>query len=158
MEMTRNQSYADKVASQNYPDETMVPLDDFFTDSRGEIQNLLLTPITSVARITSKRGTVRANHYHLTDWHYAFLESGEIYYFERPVGDQAIPNPTKIKPGSMFFTPPNVEHAMLFTQDTVFFTFAKNIRSHESHESDLVRVAFITEEVACRFLLTSETD
>lgn len=152
MKKTANQAYTERVDGGFFDDDLIVPLDDCFNDFRGEIKNLLLTPITSVARITSKRGTVRANHYHLTDWHYSFVESGEIYYFERPIGTKAVPDPVKIRPGTMFFTPPNVEHAMLFAADTVFFTFAKNIRSHESHESDLVRVTFITEEVAKKYL------
>lgn len=75
-----------------------------------------------------------------------------MYYFEREVGSALIPDPLKITQGMMFFTPPNVEHAMLFTKDSVFFTFAKNVRSHSSHESDLVRVSFVTDDVAARFL------
>jgi quercetin dioxygenase-like cupin family protein len=152
MNKTENQLFADKVAKGHFPEAPIVPLDDIFKDTRGTINNLLLSPVTSIARISSKKGTVRANHYHLTDWHYAFVESGEIYYFEREVGSQIVPDPQPMRAGMMFFTPPNVEHAMLFTQDTIFFTFAKNIRSHVSHESDLVRVSFITEDIAQRFL------
>lgn len=152
MASTKNQEYSSQVELGNFPSRATVALDDSYSDSRGTIQNLLLSSITSVARISSKRGTVRANHYHLTDWHYAYVESGEIYYFEREIGSQSIPDPQLMHAGMMFFTPPNVEHAMLFTQDTIFFTFAKNIRSHVSHESDLVRVTFITEDIAHRFL------
>lgn len=152
MTSTFSSSFTLRGEHELYPSSTLVPLNTPFEDNRGYIQNLLLSPITSVARITSKRGTVRANHYHLTDWHYAFVEAGEILYFERPIDSSTIPDPIKVRPGTMFFTPPNVEHAMLFIEDTVFFTFAKNIRSHESHESDLVRVEFITHEIAEKFL------
>jgi quercetin dioxygenase-like cupin family protein len=150
--MTKNQEYSNSVSKGNFPVEFLVPLDDSFKDERGEIVNLLLTSITSVARITSKAGTVRANHWHKTDWHYAFVESGEILYFERPVGDTVVPAPQLYKAGEMFFTRPNVEHAMLFTKDTVFFTFAKNERSHDAHESDLVRVPFITSDLIKKYL------
>jgi hypothetical protein len=153
MSQTKNQEFTNSVNIGKFPDNTFVPLDDRFTDNRGEIQNLILSQITSIARITSKRGTVRANHYHLTDWHYSYVEAGEIYYFERSVGSGIIPEPKVIKAGMMFFTPPSMEHAMLFTKDTVFFTFAKNIRSHDSHESDLIRVPFINQEIADTFLL-----
>ncbi len=152
MNNTLSNNCIQQVDQGSYPSSTLVPLNKPFADNRGCIQNLLLSPITSVARITSARGTVRANHYHLTDWHYAFVEAGEILYFERPIDSSTIPDPIKVRPGTMFFTPPNVEHAMLFIEDTVFYTFAKNIRSHESHESDLVRVEFITPEIAERFL------
>lgn len=152
MNRTENQLFTEQVAKGHFPEVPIVPLDDIFKDTRGTINNLLLSPVTSIARISSRKGTVRANHYHLTDWHYAFVEIGEIYYFEREIGSTAIPEPSRIQPGTMFFTPPNVEHAMLFTKDTVFFTFAKNVRSHDSHESDLVRVSFITDNIASRFL------
>jgi hypothetical protein len=152
MNKSLNRDYVEQVTQGDFPKSSVVPLDDYFSDFRGSINNLLLSPINSVARITSQRGTIRANHYHLTDWHYAFVESGELYYFEREIGSDIVPDPQKIMPGTMFFTPPNVEHAMLFTRDTVFFTFARNIRSHESHESDLVRVSFVTDDVARRFL------
>lgn len=152
MSSSKNQAYTDAVNEEVYPANRLVPLDDIFKDARGEINNLLLNQITSVARITSKKGTVRANHYHLTDWHYAFLEVGRILYFEREVGSEVVPDPVVIEPGVMFFTPPNVEHAMVFTEDSVFFTFAKNVRSHENHEQDLVRVPFISEDVLKKYL------
>ena len=150
--MTKNQEYSNAVSKGDFPAEFLVPLDDSFKDERGEIVNLLLTPITSVARITSKAGTVRANHWHKTDWHYAFVESGEILYFERGIGDIEVPEPHIYKPGTMFFTRPNVEHAMLFSKDTVFYTFAKNERSHDMHESDVVRVPFITPNLIKKYI------
>lgn len=150
--MTNNLKYAQLVDQSQFPTEAEVPLDDFFKDDRGEITNLLLTPITSVARITSKAGSVRANHYHKTDWHYAFVESGKILYFERDIGALEVPEPKVFEPGQMFFTRPNVEHAMLFPKDSVFYTFAKNIRSHDNHESDLERVSFVTPEVIARYI------
>jgi hypothetical protein len=150
--MTMNQNYSDSVVKGNYPHDLLVPLDDSFVDERGEIVNLLLSPITSMARISSKARTVRANHYHKTDWHYSYIESGEILYFERPIGSVDIPEPHVFKTGTMFFTKPNVEHAMLFSTDTIFYTFAKNERSHNSHESDVIRVSFITLELIEKYL------
>ena len=150
--MTKNQQYTDSVGTDSYPDDRGVPLDDFFIDSRGEIKNLLLSSFTSVARIESKLGTVRANHYHLTDWHYAYVERGAVLYFERAIGEKNIPTPIKYAEGAMFFTPPMVEHAMVFPTDTVIYTFAKNKRSHEEHEADLKRVDFITPSVLADIL------
>ena len=150
--MTKNQLYTQLVEHGEFSSEVAVPLDDFFRDDRGEILNILLTPITSVARISSKAGTVRANHYHKTDWHYAFVESGEILYFEREIGATTVPEPKTFHPGQMFFTRPNVEHAMLFSQDSIFYTFAKNVRSHDNHEADLQRVSFVTPEVIAHYM------
>lgn len=147
-----NQQYTDRVTAGDIPSESLVPLDDPFQDDRGQILNLLLTRITSVARITSAKRTVRANHYHLTDWHYTYVEKGEVLYFERTIGERTIPPPKRFVTGSMFFTPSMLEHAMLFPVDTVIFTFAKNTRSHSHHEADVRRVEFITSDLIERYL------
>lgn len=142
--MSSNRIYTEKVDLGVWPADCDVPLDTPFVDERGSIQNLVLKPVTSVAVITSRRGTVRANHYHKTDWHYAYVVSGKILYFERDVGSSEMPVPRTFGAGKMFFTPPMREHAMVFAEDTTFVTMAKNVRSHESHEADLVRVEFVT--------------
>lgn len=147
-----NEKYCKLVESGMFPTDAEVSLDSVFSDGRGEIVNVLLTPITSVARITSRAGSIRANHYHKSDWHYALVERGCILYFEREIGELNIPEPRVFRAGQMFFTRPNIEHSMLFKEDTVFFTFAKNVRTHENHESDLERVAFVTPEIAALYL------
>ena len=129
-----------------------VPLPTAFVNEVGEIQNLLLKPIQSVAVLKSRKGRVRANHYHKTDWHYAYVVSGKVLYFERAVGDTAVEPPIEILPGEMFFSPPMREHAMLFAEETTIITLAKNVRSHEEHEADLVRVAYITPELAAWYV------
>lgn len=143
-----NDEYTAAVESGAYPDTPSVPVRMAFSDPRGAIYNVLLSPITSVARIVSAARAVRANHYHRTDWHYALVESGTVLYFERAIGSTEIPEPKVFRAGEMFFTPPMREHAMLFAESSVIYTFAKNVRNHESHEADLVRVEFITPAIA----------
>lgn len=150
--MLTNKDYTLAVEQEKWPDDSWVQPGLAFIDHRGQISNLLHTPITSVARIVSARGSVRANHYHKTDWHYAFVESGRVLYFEREIGSAEIAAPSEFVAGKMFFTPPMKEHAMLFAEDSVIYTFARNVRSHENHEADLVRVDFVTSEVVKRFL------
>ena len=99
--------------------------------------------IKSVLLIRSNKGSVRANHYHKKDSHYCYLVSGAMEYFERPIGAQEIPQPTIVEAGDMVYTPPMVEHAMRFTEDTVFFAFATESRHQDDYESDTVRVKFI---------------
>lgn len=144
--------YVSAVDSGVWPNTPDVPMPQDFIDHRGIISNILFTPINSVAEIRTKRGGIRANHVHKTDWHYAYVVSGRVAYFERPVGATEVPDPKLYGPGEMFFTPPNREHAMLFVEDSVIFTFAKNVRTHENHEADLVRVEFVTDAVAAKYL------
>jgi len=135
--------YTTAVDQGKWPSDSLVPLDDPFINENGVIQNLLLKPANSFTIIHSKPSSIRANHYHKTDWHYSYVVSGRIIYFERKVGDTIVPEPQFYESGKMFFTPPMVEHVMYFPEQTTFVTMAKNIRSHESHESDVVRVSFL---------------
>lgn len=150
--MLTNEQYVAAVEQEQWPNDSWVQPGTAFIDHRGQIGNLLHTPISSVARIVSAKGTVRANHYHKTDWHYTFVESGRVLYFEREIGSVRIAAPSEFTPGQMFFTPPMKEHAMLFAEDTVLYTFARNTRTHENHEADVVRVEFVTPDVAKLFL------
>lgn len=122
------------------PSPPTVALETPHTDLRGELLNLLRTPVGSVTRITSKEGSVRAQHWHREDSHYCYVESGVIEYLERPVGSDEKPTRHVYGPGSMFWTGPQVEHAMLFRADTVFYCFADRHRTQEDYEKDLVRL------------------
>lgn len=125
------------------PQEVLVPLRQPFVDDRGQIQNLLDLPLESVAVIRSVKGAVRGNHYHKTDFHYCWLQSGGMVYFHRPAGSNAPPQRWVIRPGQLFYTPPLYEHAMHFTEDAVMFAFARNNREMPSYEADTVRVPSI---------------
>ena len=71
---------------KKWPREVIVPLEKAFADVRGEIQPLVDLPMESCVLISSKKGAVRANHYHRTDWHFCYVLSGSIEYSERPHG------------------------------------------------------------------------
>ena len=68
-----------------WPDHGLVNLEKPFVDSRGEIQPLVDLMMRSAVLIESKAGSLRANHYHKTDWHYCYVVSGEIEYLHRRV-------------------------------------------------------------------------
>ena len=138
-----NREFTALVDKGAYPTQVSVPLDEPFVNHNGVIQNLLLERFTSAAIITSVAGAVRANHYHKTDWHYSYVLRGAVWYYWRPADSRARPEFQVFGPGTMFFTPPLVEHAMFFPEETAFLTFAKNIRDHEHHESDLIRVKLV---------------
>ena len=141
--MLSNREFSGRVAAEQYPDQVEVPLDEPFANQSGKIQNLLLERFTSAAIIESVAGSARANHYHKTDWHYSYVVSGKIQYYWRPAGGREEPKSAVFPAGTMFFTPPMVEHAMFFPEATSFITFARNIRDHEHHESDVIRVKLI---------------
>lgn len=138
-----NAEYTSAVDRGEWPSDPAVPLDAPFVNHNGTIQNLVLKPMQSVTRLDSVKGAVRANHYHLSDWHYTAIMSGSIAYYERAIGSTDLPEPTIFRKGDMFFTPPMREHAMVFLEESVIITMAKNVRSHEEHEADLVRIQVV---------------
>jgi len=122
------------------PKNIIVPLEAPFTDERGSIQPLVDNKMKSCVLITSKSGSVRANHYHQTDWHYCFVLEGKIEYYERPTGSSEKAKKIIINKGEMFFTGPMLDHTMVFLEDTTFLTFGRNSRSQEVYESDIKRI------------------
>ena len=124
-----------------WPSSVIVELPKPFCDNRGSIQPLLDIDMKSSVLITSKAGTVRGNHYHKTDWHYCYILSGEIKYYHRPHGNKELPKEIIITEGKMFFTPPMVDHAMVFTQKTQFLAWGRNSRLQEIYESDVCRIS-----------------
>jgi dTDP-4-dehydrorhamnose 3,5-epimerase-like enzyme len=124
----------------NWPDEVIVPLEKPFVDDRGAIQPLVDKMMKSAVVIESKKGTLRANHYHKTDWHYCYVISGSIEYYHRPTGSADEPEMLLVKEGQMAFTPPMVDHGMKFPEDTVFLTLSRNPRDQDTYEADVVRI------------------
>jgi len=130
-----------------FPDNVIIDLEKPFVDDRGEIIPLVDVLMKSCVLITSKKGTIRANHYHKTDWHFCYVLKGSVEYYHRSIGDTIQPEKVIVKQGQLFFTPPLVEHAMIFREDTIFLTLGGNSRKQESYESDLVRVNLISHDM-----------
>ena len=129
--------------ASRWPKQPIVPLEKPFVDGRGVIQPIVDEMMRSAVLITSKKGALRANHYHKTDWHYCYVLEGCIEYYHRPTGSTAEPEKLLVRKGEMVFTPPMVDHGMKFPQDTVFLTLSRNPRDHASYEADVVRIDMI---------------
>ena len=128
---------------QILPNEVKIKLEKPFEDERGGIQPLVDLTMKSCVLISSKKGSIRANHYHKTDWHFCYVLEGEIDYYHRKVGDKEAPKLEKIKKDELFFTPPMVEHAMYFPINTEFIALAKLTRKSKNYEKDTVRINLI---------------
>jgi quercetin dioxygenase-like cupin family protein len=124
--------------------DPIVPMEKPFADARGAIQPISDEPVGSCVLISSKKGAIRANHYHKADWHYCYVTSGSIDYYFRPVGDKNPPKCVRIKTGQTFFTPPLIEHAMCFPEDTTFVCLGRHSRDQATYEADIVRVDVVT--------------
>ena len=125
------------MSAATYP---VVALPEGFSDERGIIQPLLDGGAAAVQIITSRKGTVRANHYHRKDSHHMYVLSGVMRYFHRPVGATGAPDHVDIMPGQLVHTPAMVEHAVLFLEDCTFINMTSGKRDQATYESDVVRV------------------
>jgi quercetin dioxygenase-like cupin family protein len=116
-----------------------------FVDERGEITKILddgRSVIKSIILITSKKGAIRANHYHKQDSHFAYMLTGSMEYTEKPV-EGGKKESIIVKAGDMVYSAPMVIHAMRFLEDSSFLTLATEWRKQEAYEEDLVRVKLI---------------
>ena len=119
------------------PNEIVKKVRPAFKDKRGEIANILDQKISHAAIITSKKGSVRANHYHPKQIQYEYLISGSYESVSKNLRKKNSGNERIIvKPGDLVITPPMVAHAMRFIKDSVMLNFttgkqeSKNFSEH----------------------------
>jgi len=123
-------------------------------DDRGLIQKLNTSDEQSVLRITSKKGSVRANHYHQHDSHVCYLVAGKIRYVERPLNkdpqtgaitlqDESTQTEHIIQPGQCFYTAPMLAHAMEFLEDSEFLAISPRSGDSTAYEDDIIRVVLV---------------
>lgn len=107
-------------------------------DNRGEITNVFEGMVGHIALITSKKGSVRANHYHKEDQQYIYLVSGAYESHSVDLKDTSKRQVLKVKPGDIVFTPPLIAHAQKFTEDSVFLALSTRMREEGKYESDTI--------------------
>lgn len=115
-----------------------------FWDKRGGITRFYdqKTNIKSVLLITSKKGTVRSNHYHKKDTHWIYVLSGKMEYYEKQVKGGRIKK-TILEPRDMIYTPSMMIHAVKFLKDSVLITLSTRARNQKDYEKDTVRFKLI---------------
>lgn len=126
-----------------WPREHLVALPVPHVDERGTYQPLVDFPIKSVSLISSKKGSLRSNHYHLSDWHYIYVLSGAFDYYFRHVGVTQEPKRVRVGVGELLFTPPMEEHATVFLEDTSILVIGRNVRDQDVYEADVRRVTLV---------------
>jgi len=126
-----------------WPKEGIVKLESPHVDERGSIQSLVNFPMKNISLISSKKGVVRSNHYHVTDWHYMYILSGSFDYYYRQTNSTDELKVIHVKAGEMVFTPPMEDHATVFLEDTELLAMSRNPRDQEAYEEDVRRVTLI---------------
>ena len=120
-----------------------------FIDERGKISNFELTePINMVGLIDSKKGTIRANHYHPQQEQKCLFTKGQIIEIYQDILNPGSPKITQVvNEGQISIIKPNVAHTMVFTKDTTFLNLVRGEREHENYGiTHTIKHAFVNEE------------
>ncbi len=118
-----------------------------FVDKRGFISRLVdqnKFHLRSVLYIKSKKGAVRANHYHKHDFHYVYCLSGKFKYFEKSLSLRSKLDSVILKPGDLVLTKPLTIHAMVFLKDSVFLALTSETRKQAHYEKDTKRIELVS--------------
>ena len=119
---------------------TITQIDPAFEDDRGVITNIIdKDGIAHVAIITSKRDSVRGNHWHPEDWQMIYIIDGgftaryqELVFNDIgdviPHGELVVKN---VVAGDLEFIPPGWAHAYRFNEHTVFLNITPGDRDAE---------------------------
>ncbi len=113
-------------------------------DKRGKILSIVDDKIKNVSIISCVSGSIRSNHYHLSDFHYMYVLEGEIDYFFKKVDTDSVEY-LKVNQGENIFTPPMEIHATHFPVNSTLIVSSLNPRDQETYEKDTVRVDFVNE-------------
>ena len=111
-----------------------------FRDERGYLLKILDKGFSSCIEIFSKKGSIRANHYHKKDEHFCYILKGEILFFYRNRKKGSKLNYKIMKKGDLFFTTYDQDHLAYFLKTTHFLSYSSRKRSKFDYESDLVRL------------------
>lgn len=111
-----------------------------FKDERGYLLKILDKGFSSCIEIFSKKGSIRANHYHKKDEHFCYILKGEILFFYRNRRKGSKLNYKIMKKGDLFFTTYDQDHLAYFLKTTHFLSYSSRKRSKFDYENDLVRL------------------
>jgi len=106
-----------------------------FIDKRGKISNFELPePINLIGYIESKKGSVRANHYHPIQEQKCLLVKGQFISIYKDLINEKTKRVTHIvNKGDLIVTKPNVAHTMVFTEDSIFLNLVRGEREHHNY-------------------------
>ena len=115
--------------------ETIKKIEPGFSDERGVISNVLEEPINHVAVITSKAGSIRANHYHPEQIQYAYLVSGRYESISKDLKNKDTEiEKLIIEPGDLVITPPMIAHAWNVLEDSMMLNLTTGHRDTDKFD------------------------
>ena len=131
-----------------------------FVDERGRITNYELPePINWIGWIESKKGTVRANHWHPIQQQKCILISGRYISVFKDLKTPNAPMTTQLmEPGDVVVTEPQVAHTMVFLEDSLFLNLVNGEREHENYGKHTLPYELVDERMRVELLHNYKTE
>ena len=125
-----------------------------FVDERGRITNYELPePINWIGWIESKKGTVRANHWHPIQQQKCILISGRYISVFQDLKTPNAPMTTQLmEPGDVVVTEPQVAHTMVFLEDSLFLNLVNGEREHDNYGKHTLPYELVDERMRVELL------
>ena len=125
-----------------------------FVDERGRITNYELPePINWIGWIESKKGTVRANHWHPIQQQKCILISGRYISVFQDLKTPNAPMTTQLmEPGDVVVTEPLVAHTMVFLEDSLFLNLVNGEREHDNYGKHTLPYELVDERMRVELL------
>ena len=113
-----------------------------FEDTRGLIFDLVdKEHISHIGMITSKKGSVRGNHYHKTAKQITYVLSGKIELTTKDISKTDSKSEKIImEQGDIVTIEPMIAHSIKALEETIFLIFTDKQRSDGGYEDDTHRI------------------
>ena len=110
-----------------------------FADARGEIIDILKnSPVEYATLITSKKGAVRANHFHKDTYQWVYMLEGRMRVRGQMPGGQV--EEVILEKGGLIVNVPNESHAFEALDDCTMLVLTKGPRGGDDYEQDTYRL------------------
>lgn len=120
---------------------TVKKLKPAITDERGSITDILNEKLNHVGVIVTKKGSIRANHYHKLSFQYNYILSGKFEVFIAEVKNPSKVKKIILKTGDLITIPPKTIHRFKAIENAVLLDLISESRAGGKYENDTVRVS-----------------
>jgi len=115
-------------------------IDPVYHDERGAIVDILNESVNHVGLIKTKRGNVRAKHYHKKSVQYSYILSGKFEVILAKPDNLKEVERILLNSGEMIIINPNIVHVFVALEDSDMIDIISLSREGTSYEDDVVRV------------------
>jgi len=110
-----------------------------FSDSRGEILDILEEKVSHIGMITFKQGAVRGNHYHKSSTQYSYVLNGRIQLFISDINSK-YKRKIILREGALTIISPKIIHTYKALTDAKILDMTTFDRKGRGYEKDTFRI------------------